>query len=94
MKAYIPTAKGFIAFVLVIFASIYVPVTFPARSHGRPPSFARVSEGTWIMTIALLTLCVAMCVYAAVKGNCADKFAAVVSFFILVWFTLGFFLVP
>jgi hypothetical protein len=77
MSRYLPSFRGWIALILALFASVFLPNTFPARG---PSGFlGQVSTQAWITAAVTVAVCLGASVFAVVRGGMADRVAAVIA---------------
>ena len=71
-----------------LFAGLFLPATFPARgSSGR---FGHVPVETWRIGAVTMLVCLAVCVFALVRGSTPDRVAAVIAVVLDVWLIIAF----
>jgi len=75
MTRFLPSLKGWVAFLLAFFASMFLPATFPARNGHTGRFFGPVSTELWIIGGMTLTACIVAAVFAF-RGSRPDKVAA------------------
>src|SRR4051812_1346106 len=83
MSHYLPSLKGWLALILALFASIYLPNVFPARltssSTGLTTFSAPIPLQTWVIASITTAVCLGMSVFAAARGGTPDRVAAALS---------------
>jgi len=75
MTRFLPSFRGWAAFLLAFFASMFLPATFPARSGHTGKFLGPVSPETWFIGGITLVACIAAAVFAF-RGSRPDKVAA------------------
>lgn len=89
-----PSAKGFVALVMALFVSVFVPTIFPAgtvQEGVTRRSFSEVTPSTWVLAALSISVCLAACVFTLLKGKRPDKIIGTVSMIFMAWFTVSFF---
>jgi hypothetical protein len=75
MTRFLPSLRGWVAFLLAFFASMFLPATFPARNGHTGKFFGPVSTETWVIGAVTLAACIVASVFAF-RGSRPDKVAA------------------
>ena len=75
---FLPSLRGWIAFLLAFFAGIFLPATFPARNGHTGKFLGPVSTDIWIIGGVTLAVCIGAIVFAF-RGSLPDKVAATVA---------------
>jgi len=88
MSRYLPSLKGWLAVVFALFAGLFLPATFPAR--GPAGRFGHVPLETWLIGAVTMLVCLAVCVFASVRGSTPDRVAALVAVLLDVWLIIAF----
>jgi hypothetical protein len=79
---YLPSLRGWIALILALLASIFLPNSFPARG---PSGFLEpVSTQAWVTEGITVAVCLGASAFAAVRGGLADRVAAVIAVLVTV----------
>ena len=88
MSRYLPSFKGWVALILALFASIYLPNTFPARVTSSATGVAVFSAPvpllTWVIAAITAAVCLGASVLAAVRGRAPDRIAAAFAALLIV----------
>jgi hypothetical protein len=82
MTHYLPTLRGWIAFILAMFAVLFFPVIRPALlvKSGEGTFLAEpVAPAAWITGAVLIIVCFLMSAEAFKRGSRADKIFACIS---------------
>ncbi len=77
MSRYLPSMRGWIALMLALFASVFLPNIFPAR--GSSGFTAHVPTQAWVIAAGTVAVCLGASVFAAIRGGGADRVAAVIA---------------
>ncbi|MEI7731057.1 MAG: hypothetical protein WCO56_15885, partial [Verrucomicrobiota bacterium] len=81
MSGYLPSPKGWIAVLVVVFTLFDIPTRFTGIS-GRP---SLVPVQTWIVVSIALVGCVVACLFAAVRGRRPDQVAGALAGLVTLW---------
>src|SRR5258708_210342 len=94
MTRYLPTLRGWIAFVLSAFAILYFPALRPAlfvESGVGTFVMERVTPTVWVTGAVLIVLCVLASVEAFRRGSRADKWFAGISVLLTIGLAVQYF---
>jgi len=94
MTRYLPTLRGWIAFVLSAFAILYFPVLRPAlfvESGVGTSVMERVTPTVWVTGAVLIVICLAASVEAFRRGSRADKWFAGISLLLTIGLAVQYF---
>jgi len=75
MTRFLPSLRGWVAFLLAFFASVYLPATFPARNGHTGKFLGPISTETWVLGGVTLIACIVASAFAF-RGSRPDKVAA------------------
>ncbi len=87
MSRYLPSLRGWIALILALFASVFLPNIFPAK--GPPGYLASVSTEVWTVAAVIAIACLGASGFAAVREKAADRVAAAIAVGLLVIFAVN-----
>jgi hypothetical protein len=83
MTRFLPSLRGWIAFLFAFFASVFLPAIFPSRNGDTGRFISPVSTDTWIIGGVTLAICIGASVWAF-RGSRPDKIAESVATLLIV----------